>query len=109
MGIFEKLSFWKKKEDALELPKDYGFPSEQTSSSPLLSAEQPYSVPRAVRPAEPSFGIQSIQPSGGVPIEKELELIAAKLDTIKACIDTVNAKIDKLERKNPPEEPVRWR
>ncbi len=107
LGIFERLSFWKKKEETLELPKDYELPQQPLSPTPLFSGEQPFSAPQALRPAEPSFGAQPLQPAGGVPIEKELELIAAKLDAIKASIDTVNAKLDKFERK--PEEPVRWR
>jgi len=109
LGIFERLSFWKKKEDVLELPKDYDLPPEPFTPPSSLGKEQSFSAPQSFRPAEPSFGVQPVQPAGGVPVEKELELIAAKLDAIKAGIDTVNAKLDKLERKSPPEEPVRWR
>ncbi len=104
MGLLDKLMFWKHREETFELPKDLEMssleaPSLEAALPPLPGAEAP------LRPAEPSFGVQPITPAGGVPVEKELQIIAAKLDTIKANLETINIKIDKLERK----EEVRWR
>lgn len=62
---------------------------------------------------EPSFAERSrLQPTTletkpGYVIEKELELIAAKLDVLKAGIDNINQRLETLE-KGKEQRVVRW-
>lgn len=98
MGLLDKIAFWKHKEETYDLPEDVTPPSFGGTAPPEQPAE-----PTTFRPPEPSFGIQPIQQPFQPPnnIEKDLQVINAKLDTIKAQLETLNTKLDKTSQKEP--------
>jgi hypothetical protein len=117
MGVFDKLMFWKKKEDDLGLgnlgaanpnmgavPDDpfsseIGMPQQQFGQYRQQYSQQQYpgqfqqpSFSRADYPGQQGF--QSPQGYGN----KDLEVVSAKLDALKAYMDSVNQRLANLER-----------
>ena len=127
MGIFDKLAFWKRKEEPLPpegMPPELGLPKEgdlglhpEGFEEPVAAGLAPPGAPQGM-PGMPGSepmhgyepeptpslstlpGFQSQSPPPMVPlhISKDLELISAKLDALKASLDSVNQRLANLER-----------
>jgi hypothetical protein len=124
MGIFGKLAFWRKKEEPLPplggapglgLPKDdLGLSPPEGLEEPTAAgiappgappeipgpAPMPGSEPEPTSPMStpPGFRAQPPPPMGPPHMEKDFELISAKLDALKASLDSVNQRLANLER-----------
>ncbi len=136
MTWFDKIKFWKKEPELslpeavgapplggpsdLDRPAPWGGPSADGPSPlgglpsegppPLADAE---SIPLQGRgqpgfgPAErPVLGVTP-KPEGG-SVDKELQLVNAKLDTIKAVVESINQRLERME-KPQEKEVIQWR
>ena len=113
MGFFNKIAFWKKKDDFgdfgkdLDLGKDLGMDMGQGPSpdlgmglEPLPQGQQPY-------PKYPSFQQQGFQAphqysqstssNDSYIASKNLEVISSKLDALKATMDSLNQRVANIE------------
>ena len=120
MGFFDKLTFWKKKDDFgdfgkdLGMGKDLGLDMGQGPSPDLgmgiepLQPQQPFqkypSFPQQQNFQAPSFQAPpSFQPSYPSPsndnyiASKNLEIISSKLDALKASIDSLGQRVANIE------------
>ncbi|MFH1181425.1 MAG: hypothetical protein V1702_00540 [Candidatus Woesearchaeota archaeon] len=115
MGIFDKLTFWKKKDD-LALSNMGGLPGGMADISQMpgddsfgadiggmpgqpMGQYPPQQYSRQTYPQQqfqqPSFsGYPSQQQYGN----RELEVVSAKLDALKAYMDSINQRLANLER-----------
>ena len=112
MGVFNKLAFWKKKEDDFglnELDKSLnmptGVPSPGSSANNLGLNTQPFSQPQQnqFQSQQYEFGqqqpqFQAFQQDQGYTIQKEIEVVSIKLDAIKAAIENISQRLANLER-----------
>lgn len=112
MGVFDKLNFWKKKDDLgmAELDKSLsmptGIPSSGSESNLGLGGlnSQPYSSPQQSYPSQmpPQYDYnqspQSFQQDQAYTLQKEVEVISIKLDAIKAAIENISQRLANLER-----------
>jgi hypothetical protein len=124
--MFEKLAFWKKKEDDFglgELDKSLNMPMGLNTSTGLNTptgipssqdrnqgfGSQPYSQPQQNSFSNPSFDFnqqqqpqqpqyQSYQQDQGYTLQKDVEVISIKLDAIKAAIESISQRLANLER-----------
>ena len=125
MGIFDKIFFWRKKEEA-PAPSDLGLPKEEGIAPPDLGLpkdelglpKEAAGIEHPIGPAaEPSFSHEPEptsgpldRPLGGfapsaqpaqpppMPLVKDIELISSKLDTLRATLDNINQRLANLER-----------
>jgi len=96
MAIWDKLKFWKKKDEFPTLP-DLG------AATPLPEEEK---FGRGFEmPDHPAFGqqqsfgqFQQMQYPQQQVRDKDLEIISAKLDAIKANVESISQRIERLER-----------
>ena len=115
MGFFNKLAFWKKKDDLGDLGKDFGLdkdlgldmgqgpsPDLGMGLEPLQS--QPFqkypSFPQQQNFQSPSFqSPPPFQPASNYSYiaSKNLEVISSKLDALKASIDSLNQRVANIE------------
>ena len=100
------------KENSSGLDFSSSFQTPQAPSMPVIppaqSFSQQYPSPQSSFPSTPSsFPNQSYTPqsmtpvaedSGNAHLQKDLEVIAAKLETIRAQLDMLNARLANLER-----------
>lgn len=101
MAFFDKLMFWKQHEEPV--PERFG---EEGSLPPAWSTqkagleEEPmgmdYSRPDLEKPIGQTMQFPQQQPAGG--INRDTELILAKLDAIKAKMESVDARLERLEQ-----------
>ena len=118
MGFFNKLAFWKKKDDLDNLGKDLGLDKEfgldLGAPSPDLgmgiepAQQQPYqkypSFQQSGFQPQPSFQPQPAyqqQPSyssnDNFIASKNLEVISSKLDALRASIESINQRLANIE------------
>ncbi|MBI2659557.1 hypothetical protein HYX07_00155 [Candidatus Woesearchaeota archaeon] len=117
MAFFDKLAFWKKKDDLGDFGKDLGLDKDlglgmDTGPSPDLGMglEQPQQQPFQKYPSfqqnnfpQPSFQQQpafqaSQQPSSESYINsKNLEVISSKLDALRATMESINQRLANIE------------
>lgn len=118
MGFFDKLTFWKKKDEFGDLGKDFGkdlgldtnqspspdlgmglepLPSQQPFQKyPSFPPQQNFQAPNFQSP--PSFQ-QAYPPASNDSYiaSKNLEVISSKLDALKASIDSLNQRVANIE------------
>ena len=116
MAFFDKLAFWKKKDDLGDLGKDLGMDKDlglgmDTGPSPDLGMgldmPQPQQQPFQKYPSfqQPSFQSQpAFQPvqqptyQGDNYINsKNLEVISSKLDALRATLESINQRLANIE------------
>ena len=106
MGVFDKLIFWKKKDElalqpALGFDAGYGNP-QGLQPLPPMQQMQPMQQFGPMQPAPPvgGFGMemQSLQSAQNYGAAKDMEVISAKLDALRAAIENINQRIANLER-----------
>lgn len=128
MGIFDKLAFWKKKDD-LDLGKDFGAdlglgPANQPMGSDLGTPSQGMQRDLGLpsrdigMPEDTGFGAMgATQPPGqpspmqqpfGAPVQPQqptereksdkFEVVSAKLDSIRYTLESINQRLANLER-----------
>ena len=116
MGFFNKLAFWKKKDDLDNLGKDLGLDKELgldlgAGPSPDLgmgiepAQQQPYqkypSFQQSSFQPQPSFQSQAFQqPSyqnDNYIASKNLEVISSKLDALRASLESINQRLANIE------------
>ena len=116
MGFFNKLAFWKKKDDLDSLGKDFGIDKELgldlgAGPSPELgmgiepAQQQPYqkypSFQQSSFQPQPSFQSQAFQqPSyqnDNYIASKNLEVISSKLDALRASLESINQRLANIE------------
>jgi hypothetical protein len=108
MGVFDKLTFWKKKEDDFglsELDKSLKIPTGLPASpdANLGFGQQPFSQQQTgLPPSQYDYNqpqqMQSFQQDQSYALQKEIEVISIKLDAIKAAIETISQRLASLER-----------
>lgn len=97
MGMFDKLMFWKKKDElglrnaAAPFNEDFG-----------MQPQYGYPPPGQGFMPQPNFQqmpqMESFQSHQNFSANRDMELIAAKLDAIKAILENLNQRIANLER-----------
>ncbi|HLD00584.1 MAG TPA: hypothetical protein VJC39_02465 [Candidatus Nanoarchaeia archaeon] len=114
MGVFDKLAFWKKKDelDFDELArKEYSLDSTRgkiptddlgLNEKSLFETEYPTSSPSPFSATPPSF--PSFRESSS---SKDLDLINSKLDTIKALLSSLDQRLNNLEKQSKTEQKPR--
>ena len=123
MGIFDKLAFWKKKEDFGDFDKDFGADlglggmGDQTMGPGMgrdlgmpedtgfgsMGREYPQrsmQPPGQPVPMQQPFGapIQPAQPSEYDYSRDKFEVVSAKLDSIRYTLESINQRLTNLER-----------
>ncbi len=123
MGFFDKLVFWKKKDELESLgQQNYPLPPggdqwsqpQQSWSQPGLG--QPYQQPayQQAFPQQPfpspySQPMDSMQGSAAYTQGRQLELVSAKLEAIKAALDALNQRMANVERQLETQDVYRKR
>ena len=117
MAFFDKLAFWKKKDDLGDLGKDLGLDKDlglgmDTGPSPDLGMgldtaqpQQPFQKYPSFQqpnfqPQQPAFQSQPVfqQPSYQGDINsKNLEVISSKLDALRATMESINQRLANIE------------
>ncbi len=114
MGFWDKVIFWKKKDD-LEEPPMYGkeMPYGKDSFDDLGAF--PEAEQKSFEPPEefkgygglekkpPVSAVQQAPPPAGA---RETELVLAKLDAIKTSLENINMRLERLERMARGEEEI---
>ena len=83
------------------------FPSPYAKERVESRMIMPGSEPEPSFAEKPRLQPTTLESKPGYVIEKELELIAAKLDVLKAGIDNINQRLENLE-KGKEQRAVRW-
>ena len=117
MGFFNKLAFWKKKDDLDSLGKDFGIdkelgldlgagPSPDLGMSIEPAQQQPYQKypsfqqsgfqPQPSFQSQPAFQQPSYQ-SDNYIASKNLEVISSKLDALRATMESINQRLANIE------------
>ena len=117
MAFFDKLAFWKKKDDLDDLGKDLGLDKDMgldfTSTGPSpdlgMGLEQTPQQPLQKYPSfqqQPNFQAQPVfqpqpmlqQPSYSSDMaSKNLEVISSKLDALRATMESINQRLANIE------------
>ena len=121
MGFFDKLAFWKKKDDLDDLGKDLGLdknlgldfssggpsPDLGMGLEPTPQAQQPFQkYPSFQQPGiqqppfqpQPAFQQPSFNSSDNSYIaSKNLEVISSKLDALRATMESINQRLANIE------------
>ena len=114
MGFFDKLAFWKKKDDLADFGKDLGIDKDlgmdlsQGPSPDLGMGIEPASSPQQAFNKYPSFQQQSYQqqPAFQQPsytsdsnyiASKNLEVISSKLDALRVSLESINQRLANIE------------
>ena len=85
MGIMDKIFFWKKDDLAEEKPLELGLGNDTTGLPPV--------------PEEPNFEEPSaFSQQQTSTMNKDLELISAKLDALKPLLESMNQRLTNIER-----------
>jgi hypothetical protein len=107
MGVFDFLKR-KKEEEMPEIPLEHpGMPSPIPELAESFPGQPPFGQPAPM--GQLAFPQPSPMVSPPPSLDRELQLISAKLDTLKAQLDIVIQRLERLER-SPEERPiVRWR
>jgi len=124
MAFFDKLKFWKHKED-LDIGKDLGksFGKEPDINIPDFG-KSPMDIPSedfgkpisTTQHGRLPFPEQEVRHTPVVPQpqwqgykeDSEMQVISAKLDALKASLDSINQRLMNLERIAEGEQPRRW-
>ena len=113
MGFFNKIAFWKKKDDLDDLGKDLGLDKElglEMGSGPspdLGMGLEPASTQQAFN-KYPSFQQPNFQPQQAFQqpsytsdsnyiASKNLEVISSKLDALRASLESINQRLANIE------------
>ncbi len=118
MGMFDKLAFWKKKDDEFglnDLDKSLNMPTglpsggEQSAGSggslgsnlnlnsqPFSQQQSQFQQPQQFEFSQPQYN--SYQQDQSYTLQKEMEVISIKLDAIKAAIENISQRLANLER-----------
>lgn len=84
------MAFWRKKKDLPEIDRD-------------LILDEPSAPPR-LEPEEPSFlrhselQASALSSQNSSNLEKDIQLILAKLDTIRISLESLNHRVEHLEK-----------
>ncbi len=120
MGFFDKLAFWKKKDDLDDLGKDLGLDKELgmdftsgpspdlgMGTEPMPAQQQFQKYPSFQQPqqnfqAQPSFQPQTFQQQSygagdSYMNSKNLEVISSKLDALKANLESISQRLANIE------------
>ncbi len=122
MAFFDKLKFWKKRTTPSEAGFDLGLPPPESpfaqpqpafpgmepqefgqQQAQAFAAQYPPYVPVSEQPAFPSsakvsFPQQQAPLPYPSPVEKDIEVISAKLDSIRATLESINQRLQNIER-----------
>tara|TARA_Y100000031_G_C8046117_1_gene303987 strand:- start:6 stop:371 length:366 start_codon:yes stop_codon:yes gene_type:complete len=108
MSIFNKLAFWKKKDDldfdnlaSKDINSGLGTQEGPIQDHVGLDEKSPFetSEPFATQPANVPPAQQPMLKPGQTGLgERDLELISSKLDTIKAILGSMDQRISNLEK-----------
>lgn len=117
MGFWDKVMFWKRK-DELEEPPGYGnefrrglddFPETQTGLPPSnigAPAEMPAEEFGGYGGLEKKPPVAAVQQTSQPTGARETELVLAKLDAIKTSLENINMRLERLERMARGEEEI---
>lgn len=115
MGFFDKLAFWKKKDELEDIGKDLGIDKELgldigAGPSPDLgmglepaAPQQPYQkYPSFQQPQQsfqsaPAFQQPSYSTNDNYIASKNLEVISSKLDALRATLESINQRLANIE------------
>jgi len=112
MSFFNKLAFWKKKDELEDLGKDFGIDKDLgldigSGPSPDLGMgmepnqmQQPYQKYPSFQQPQQSFQPSFQQPSlsnDSYINSKNLEVISSKLDALKASLESINQRLANIE------------
>ena len=95
--------FWKKDEDDFDDGPDFSSVPPSTPGDMPPPAREP-SVSSYKEPSPPSFMQEPARttPATHDTLDKDMQLLNAKLDAIKATLDIIVQRLDKQERTQPP-------
>ncbi|MBD3319012.1 hypothetical protein GF342_03825 [Candidatus Woesearchaeota archaeon] len=105
MGILNKIMFWKKDEDEFTLDEpdteEVGPPKDAVPPPPGPSGSDPIVQPIKEATPPPALSPSAdMQPShSGKSLEKDVQIMQAKLDSINAKLDAVLSRIERIESK----------
>lgn len=104
MSLFNKLKFWRKKDDL-----DFDDLAEKEAKGNALDPHFSSGLgEKTLFPEEPSSGLELQQKIPTPQLhDKDLELISSKLDTIKAMLASVEQRLTVLEQTNSTEKKQR--
>ena len=88
---FEKVKFWKKKDELDEMNDEGPF------KSSVAPQEEEMGMPK-IEQTMPKFASFEQKEQGTGDMQKDVQLILSKLDTIKAIVDSLDHRIERLER-----------
>lgn len=139
MSMLDKLMFWKQEEpdfnphapmndpltqhqDPLQqpplgMPRDGGMPPYPMGQDPLQPGQGPMpdlATPRALQHLEevhPSSAPPAMGPPSGGSVEKELEILSAKVDALRASVESMNQRIINIEaiaKESQGKQQARW-
>lgn len=115
MGFFDKLAFWKKKDELEDIGKDLGLDKNLgldigAGPSPDLgiglepaAPQQPYQkYPSFQQPQQsfqsaPAFQQPSYSTNDNYIASKNLEVISSKLDALRATLESINQRLANIE------------
>ena len=98
----DKIFFWKHKEKPLETPHELGLGKEHDlglglKEEPLPPMPGQPSTPGVPPPSPPPSATSAFaQPQQS--IDKDIQLLSAKLDSLKAILDNINQRLANIER-----------
>ena len=113
--MFDKLKFWKKNDDFgdLDIDKELGLDQENTLGLEAEKQEDTFQRPRMPKAFEeekntmntpfeaPRVQPQPIQqPVADNSIQKDMEIISAKLDALRSTMEAINHRLNSLEQKD---------
>ena len=121
--MFDSLKFWKKNDDMADLSDIKLDMGSEMSAQPDMGAGQPPQDPFSQQQQTPGFNQQQPQPefgsqppqqnfdvqpvqgttnfaggAGGGDMQKDLEIISAKLDALKSSLESINQRLSNIER-----------
>lgn len=110
MGFFDRLAFWKKRDDFAALQPAAGMDPYGLQPMGMPPGLQPLPPLQPVQPM-PQFGAMPPPPIGGFGMEvqslqsaqsygasKDFEVISAKLDALRAAVESISQRLANLER-----------
>ncbi len=114
MGFFDKLAFWKKKDDLADLGKDFGFDKDlgmdlgQGPSADLGMGLEPSSPQQSFNKypsfqqqqsfqQQPAFAQPSYTSDSNYIASKNMEVISSKLDALRVSLESINQRLSNIE------------
>ncbi|MBI4439033.1 hypothetical protein HY640_03830 [Candidatus Woesearchaeota archaeon] len=105
MGFFDKVMFWKKKDD-LALDGNLATGMDTQNPFPAQNQFQPAQQQPFQQQGFYGQGMQQVQPpqmdafqsSSAYAASRQLEVVSAKLDALKAAMDSMSQRLSNIER-----------